>query len=163
MYEIVIKIYISNVNDSFKYYYRLLYMTLYSIQWQASHDNWSWYANKPASISIMQINKNLHSMTCNFRKVLRLCLERRNFQGSNFLKSKEFVEVNTIRIFSWPSTLCKVFSYSFEIYRYISFLFRKIRFRFKIRFTNYTIYKPTLPIAYTIGLCLKRSVLHAKL
>jgi hypothetical protein len=28
------------------------------------------------------------------------------------LKSKEFVGVNTIRIFSWPSTLCKVFSYS---------------------------------------------------
>jgi hypothetical protein len=28
------------------------------------------------------------------------------------LKSEEFVEVNTIRIFSWPSTLCKVFSYS---------------------------------------------------
>ena len=29
-----------------------------------------------------------------FRKVLRLCLERRHFQGSNFLKSKEFAEVN---------------------------------------------------------------------
>jgi hypothetical protein len=28
------------------------------------------------------------------------------------LKSKEFVEINTIRIFSWPSTLCRVFSYS---------------------------------------------------
>ena len=28
-------------NDSFKYYYHLLYMILYSIQWQASHDNWS--------------------------------------------------------------------------------------------------------------------------
>jgi hypothetical protein len=29
-------------------YYHLLHMILYSIQWQASHDNWSWYANKPA-------------------------------------------------------------------------------------------------------------------
>ena len=29
-----------------------------------------------------------------FREALRLCLERRNFPGSNFLKSKEFAEVN---------------------------------------------------------------------
>jgi hypothetical protein len=35
-------------------------MILYSIQWQASHGNWSCYANKPT----MQIIKNLHSMTC---------------------------------------------------------------------------------------------------
>jgi hypothetical protein len=66
---------------------------------------------------------NLHLFECkslktciawsvDFRKVLHLCLEGRNFQGSNFLKSKEFVEVNTIRIFSWASILCKVFSYS---------------------------------------------------
>ena len=27
----------------------LLYMILYSIQWQARHGNWSCYANKPAS------------------------------------------------------------------------------------------------------------------
>jgi hypothetical protein len=89
-------------------------MILYIIQWQASHDNWSWYANKPASIWIMQIIKHLHSMTCrvSIRQVVRLCLEWRDFQGSNFLKSKEFVEVNTFRIFSWPSILCKVFSYS---------------------------------------------------
>jgi hypothetical protein len=26
-----------------------LYMILYSIQWQASHGNWSCYANKPTS------------------------------------------------------------------------------------------------------------------
>jgi hypothetical protein len=38
-------------------------MILYSIQWQASHGNWSCYANKPAPIWIMQIIKNLHSMT----------------------------------------------------------------------------------------------------
>jgi hypothetical protein len=31
--------------------------------WQASHDNWSYYANKRASIWTMQIIKNLHSMT----------------------------------------------------------------------------------------------------
>ena len=31
-------------------YYCLLYMILYSIQWQASHDNLSGYASRPASI-----------------------------------------------------------------------------------------------------------------
>ena len=55
IYGIVIKFYMSN--DSFKYYYCLyIYMILYSIQWQASHGNWSCYANKPT----MQIIKNLH-------------------------------------------------------------------------------------------------------
>jgi hypothetical protein len=34
-----------------------------------------------------------------FRKVLRLCLERRNFKGSNFLRSKEFAEVNLLLLF----------------------------------------------------------------
>ncbi len=36
----------------------------YSTDCQGSHGNWSWHANKPASIWILQIIKNLHSMTC---------------------------------------------------------------------------------------------------
>jgi hypothetical protein len=62
MYEIVIKLYISNYSI-IQVLLSFVYMIFYSIQWQASHDNWSCYANKPASIWIMQIIKNLHSMT----------------------------------------------------------------------------------------------------
>ena len=39
-------------------------MIFYSIQWQASYGNLSCYADKPASIWMTQIIKNLHSMTC---------------------------------------------------------------------------------------------------
>ena len=65
VYEIVIKlnstcpmIHSSIINVDI--YGNIANMTLYSIQWQASHGNWSCYANKPT----MQIIKNLHSMTC---------------------------------------------------------------------------------------------------
>ena len=46
--------------------YKYMILLLYSIQWQASHGNWSCYAyaDKPASIWMIQIIKNLHSMTC---------------------------------------------------------------------------------------------------
>jgi hypothetical protein len=45
-----------------------VYMILYSIQWQASHNNRSCYANKvPASIWIMQIIKILYGITAIYR------------------------------------------------------------------------------------------------
>jgi hypothetical protein len=49
IYEIVIKFYVSY--DSFKYYYCLyvhmvFWLLFYSIEWQASRGNWSWYANQ---------------------------------------------------------------------------------------------------------------------